>query len=98
MESLGGNSPWLVAAIAAAIGFALGRMTAGGVDREETRMRAAEASRSALASLTPDKQSECDRLIRGKKSIEAIKFVRAETGLGLKESKDAVGERRRQFM
>ncbi len=37
---------------------------------------------------------EVDNLILGHKKINAIKLVRSHTGLGLKESKDIVDQRR----
>ncbi len=92
---------WLL--LAAAIGFAfiLGRaMRAreeGGETRVERRQREAAEALAQFNALTPDKQAEIDALVTNNRIIEAIKRVREETGMGLKESKDAVDVRRREL-
>lgn len=84
----------------AAIGglfFWLGRATARSEtaeQREMRRMREREAGAAALSSLAPSSQADVDRLVMDGKIIEAVKLVREATGLGLKESKDAVDARR----
>lgn len=93
------ETAWLLAAGAAALGFIFGRLSAGGGggDREVRRMQAQEQSRQALASLSPNRQAEIDQLVRDKRVIEAIKLMRETSGLGLKESKDAIDARRREI-
>lgn len=72
-------------------------------DLLETRVRRLEAlvaqlaagqhvdmSPAGLAGLQPDERSEVQRLKREGKEIQAIKYVRQQTGLGLVEAKDLV--------
>ncbi|MEQ8177265.1 MAG: hypothetical protein RIC52_01415 [Amphiplicatus sp.] len=89
---------WLL--LAAAIGFAfiLGRAMRArdtGETRVERRQREAADALAQFNALTPDKQSEIDALVANNRIIDAIKRVREESGMGLKESKDAVDARRR---
>lgn len=88
------NTPWLLLALAALAGFALGRWTAR--PRETPAQR---ATREATATLTLEQQlrrlddtigSEVRGLIAQDRYLEAIKRVREGLGLGLKEAKDLV--------
>lgn len=88
---------WLLVAAIGGLSFMLGRATAHRetpVERELRRTRENEAGAAAFSSLASSNQTEIDRLIMEGKIIEAIKLVREGTGLGLKESKDAVDARR----
>ena len=77
----------VVAAFAFAVGFALGRGSAGKVVVREV------PSVAARAEALPDDAAfvaEVALLIAADQKIEAIKRVRERTGWGLKEAKDAV--------
>jgi ribosomal protein L7/L12 len=84
----------LLAALLA--GFIIGRITAGTSDprRREAKKReqrtAELAVREQVRTLPPDLRMRTERLLAEGKIIEAIRDVRLETGLGLKESKDLV--------
>jgi ribosomal protein L7/L12 len=78
--------------------FLLGRFTAGG----KTRSRLSpipptpEEVEAALKKVTLSKWMEIDAELDARKKIRAIKLLRDSTGLGLKDSKDAVEARQRQ--
>lgn len=49
-----------------------------------------DASPAALAGLSPEGRAEVQRLKAAGQEIQAIKYVREQTGLGLKDAKDLV--------
>lgn len=49
-----------------------------------------DASPAALAGLTPEARAEAQRLKLGGQEIQAIKYVREQTGLGLRDAKELV--------
>ncbi|MBI1366058.1 MAG: hypothetical protein GC153_08905 [Alphaproteobacteria bacterium] len=79
----------------AIVAFLLGRAARGvsAEDRAERDRLDNEAVEAALAGLSPDVRMQIDRLLSERKKIEAIKVFREATGLGLKQSKDAVERR-----
>jgi hypothetical protein len=78
--------------------FWLGRASAGmsGGSSDDFLQRQMELEQ-LFASMTPMAQAEVDRLIAARKYIEAIKFVRSETGAGLKQAKELVDARKKQM-
>lgn len=92
---------WLVLAAVAYVAFMIGRMSGGKgeteSEREMRRMQEEQEAEDAFASLSPSVQADVDRLLTEKKTIEAVKVIRENTGKGLKESKDVVDQRRKQF-
>ncbi len=78
--------------------FLFGRATKPVNPQERERRRLVEEKEieTALSDLSASKWEEIDRLLAGKKKIEAIKILREATGLGLKLSKAAVENRGRQ--
>jgi ribosomal protein L7/L12 len=95
MESFEPYQLWLAMAAVAYVGFLLGRVTKGASPEERQRRRMAEELEieTAMAGLDASKLEEVDRLMTDGKKIEAIKILRAATGLGLKLSKTAVERR-----
>lgn len=92
---------WFAVAFALWLAFTIGRMTKSGESPEARDMRRMEEqtkAESAFSSLTPSIQADVDRLLMDKKLIEAIKIIREHTGLGLKESKLAAEQRRKQIL
>ncbi|MEQ8936168.1 MAG: ribosomal protein L7/L12 [Amphiplicatus sp.] len=92
---------WLLLAAAIAFAFILGRAMRTretGETRVERRQREAAEALAQFNALTPDKQAEIDALVTNNRIIDAIKLVREETGMGLKESKDAVDARRKNLL
>ncbi|MAW81701.1 MAG: hypothetical protein CMI63_15800 [Parvularcula sp.] len=91
---------WGLIAVLAYVAFMAGRMTRSGESPETRAMRRMEEetkAADAFSSLSPSVQSEVDRLLMDKKLIEAIKVIREHTGLGLKDSKIAAEQRRKQI-
>ncbi|PQA88513.1 hypothetical protein [Hyphococcus luteus] len=92
---------WLALAAVAYVAFMIGRMSAAkgetAGEREMRRMQEEQAAEDAFASLSPSVQADVDQLLAEKKIIEAVKVIRENTGKGLKESKDVVDQRRKQF-
>lgn len=92
---------WLVIAVVAWAAFMIGRASAGRrespEEREMRRMREGESAADAFASLSPSVQTDVDRLLAAGKKIEAIKLIREQTGMGLKESKDAAEHRQSEI-
>ncbi|MEE2691197.1 MAG: hypothetical protein VX640_06635 [Pseudomonadota bacterium] len=91
---------WLLLFAVAGIAFILGRSMRErepGESRVERRMREARQALEQFGALSSDKQAEVDALVRDNRIIEAIKLVREESGMGLKDSKDAVDARRREL-
>lgn len=97
MQDLDPTGGWLILAAAAYIAFMAGRASAGRrespEEREMRRMREGERAADAFASLSPSVQTDVDRLLAAGKKIEAIKLIREQTGMGLKESKEAAEQR-----
>ncbi|WP_428407009.1 ribosomal protein L7/L12 [Hyphococcus sp.] len=91
---------WGLIALLAYVAFMIGRMTKSGESpeaREMRRMEEATNAADAFSSLSPSIQSDVDRLLFDGKKIEAIKLIRENTGLGLKESKIAAEQREKQI-
>ena len=97
MELFAGQQLWVLILFVALGAFWLGRMSVGQDDSPERRMAQSAASAELFSSMPPEKQEEVDRLIESRKFIEAIKVMRTATGAGLRESKLAVDERRKQM-
>lgn len=79
--------------------FLFGRATAGGKSRENslspTPPTPAEVE-ATLARVTMSKWLEIDAELDARKKIRAIKLLREATGLGLKDSKEAIEARERK--
>ena len=84
--------PWLAAMFAA--GYVLGRITSGGGGPTAEERRAAAVT--TIGRLSAQTRAQADAFLRDGKLIEAIKAIREETGLGLRDSKDIADELRRQ--
>ncbi len=88
---------WLAIAVVA---FLAGRASVSS-DRPEPRDRVAERQRAeghareVWRKLSPQAKAQVDALLASRKVIEAVKVIRNETALGLKESKNVVDLRRR---
>lgn len=98
MNNLDPLQIWLLMAAVAYIAFMAGRATArkgGGESREAKALRIQGSAENAFSSLTPSIAADVDRLLNDGKTIEAIKVMREHTGLGLKESKQAIDWRKR---
>ena len=81
---------WVVLVIAVAA-FALGRMTAKSpIERDREKREQAAAQRHLRAAMKPELLAEVRGLIGQNRRIEAIKLVREQLGIGLKEAKDLV--------
>lgn len=97
MQDLDPPGGWLLLAAAVYIAFMAGRASAGPrespEDRELRRMREGERAAGAFAALSPSVQADVDRLLLDGKKIEAIKIIREQTGMGLKESKGVADQR-----
>ena len=88
---------WVLFAFCVWLAFTIGRMTKSGESPEARELRVMEEktrAADAFSSLSPSIQSDVDRLLLDNKLIEAIKLIRENTGLGLKESKIAAEMRR----
>lgn len=92
------QSPLFILIVAVAA-FWLGRQSraGGGETAEERRMRESLAAQDTFSSIDPSKQAEIDRLLSDGKLIDAIRLIRQETGVGLKEAKTIADTRRRQL-
>lgn len=76
-------------------GYLIGRASAGGGSSASREIDSLEMDQ-ALNSLSPDKQAEIDGLLANRKKIAAIKILRAETGLGLRDAKLTIDKRAAQ--
>ncbi|KJS27459.1 MAG: hypothetical protein VR75_03050 [Hyphomonadaceae bacterium BRH_c29] len=78
--------------------FLLGRFTAGGKTRNRLSPTppTSEEISAALKRVTLSRWMEIDAELDARKKIKAIKLLRETTGLGLKDSKEAVEARQRQ--
>ena len=78
--------------------FFLGRIMSGGKSSNSlspTPMSQAEIE-AALKTVTVSKWMEIDAELDARKKIQAIKLLRQATGLGLKDSKDAIEARQQK--
>lgn len=97
MENAEPYQLWLVMAAVAYAAFLFGRATArggGGLSREERRTQQRHDAERVFSSLSASKQADADRLLNDGELIEAVKLIRAEAGIGLKEAKAAADLRR----
>lgn len=96
MENLDPVQIWLLMAAIAGVAFIAGRASAGGnsLDNAEEQMRRRQESERLFASLPPEVQQDVDDRIQRRKTVEAIKIVQEHSGVGLKEAKQAIDERR----
>ncbi|MEM8770287.1 MAG: hypothetical protein AAGD92_01440 [Pseudomonadota bacterium] len=97
MENLTADQFWIIATALAIGAFVLGRATAGegsSESRAEQRMRQRQEAEQLYSSLSPNVQQDVDMRIQNGKMIEAIKIVRQNGGVGLKEAKQIVDARR----
>jgi ribosomal protein L7/L12 len=79
--------------------FLIGRATAGGKNRENSLSPippTPEEVDAALERVTMSKWLEIDAELDARKKIRAIKLLRQATGLGLKDSKEAIEARERK--
>jgi len=85
------------------VGFIFGRRTGGGRDLSgppKTRSsppahhRRRTSHAPPQANLDPELRAEIEAMLGSGKKIEAIKLLREATGMGLKESKEAIEEGR----
>lgn len=84
--------------ITLAVVFFLGRTMSGGKSGNSlspTPMSQAEID-DALKTVTVSKWMEIDAELDARKKIQAIKLLRQATGLGLKDSKDAIEARQQK--
>lgn len=90
---------WLLMAAIAYVAYLFGRASAraggDGESREARRMREQQEAEYAFSSLSPAKQADVDRLLTDGRLIQAVKLIRQESGLGLKEAKSVADHRRR---
>jgi len=87
VELTGTTLLWL--GIAAIVGFMLGRLSARSEAGPTAEQRDADAEAN-LAKLSVAAREEVTRLAFDRQKIAAIKAMRQDTGLGLKEAKGAV--------
>jgi ribosomal protein L7/L12 len=83
-----------VALIAYVIGNIVGRSSA---KPKETPTEFYQRREENISALSATARAEVEQLIRDKKIIAAVRAFREHTGKGLKESKEAVDEIRRQI-
>lgn len=85
------TSIWLLYFAVLVIGFVLGRVTAKSpIERDRERKVYESDLRLHKARLLPEATAAVTALLREGKKIEAIKRVRADLGIGLREAKDLV--------
>ncbi len=90
MENLDQTQLLLLLVAVAVTAFLLGRQSAGArspVNEAERAMRQQQFVEEAFSSLSPTIQQEVDSLISEGKTIEAIKVLRTNSNLGLREAK-----------
>ena len=91
---------WLLLVAVAYIAFRIGRATAGGENTESREVRALRAQESAervFSELSTSNQTEVDRLLFNDEVIAAVKLIREEAGIGLKDAKGVADHRRRKL-
>lgn len=85
------TSNWLLFFAVLVIGFVLGRVTAKSpIERDRERKVYESDLRLHRARLLPETTAAVTALLREGRKIEAIKRVRADLGIGLREAKDLV--------
>ncbi len=100
MNALDPTQIWLLMAAVAYIAFMAGRATAnrGDAESRETRaLRQQESAERIFSEMDASIREEVDRLLNDGKIINAVKIVRENTGLGLRDAKLAVDWRRRMI-
>ena len=100
MENFEPYQLWLLMGAVAYVSFLAGRVTANGgstESAEERRFREDHEAERNFSSLSPSKQTEIDGLLTDGKLIEAIKLIREETGIGLRDAKLAAERRKRML-
>ncbi len=91
---------WLLMAAVAYVAFMTGRATANRGDKESRESRALRRQENAeriFSEMSASTREEVDRLLSDGKIIHAVKAIREETGLGLRDAKLAVDWRRRMM-
>lgn len=84
---------WQPLLLALFVGFIAGRMTAKDpIQRDKERREHEAAIRRYKAEIKPELLAEARALVRDNRKIEAIKLVREQMGIGLKEAKDLVDD------
>ncbi len=100
MQNLDPLQIWLLMAAVAYLAFMAGRATANSGDKESRESRALRTEENAertFSGMTASTREEIDRLLHDGKIIAAVKIVRENSGLGLREAKQAVDWRRRMI-
>lgn len=93
LASLNNTDVLVTLIVVAFIAYLIGKAN-GGPDRDGMQGEANRAQ--AVAGLTPQQKMDIDAAIDSNKKIEAIRIMRAATGMGLKQSKLAVDARIRE--
>ncbi|HSG34875.1 MAG TPA: hypothetical protein VLA37_10095 [Sphingomonadaceae bacterium] len=75
---------WLMIAIALAVAFKLGS-TYGRLSADSDRIQPISTTR-----ISPEARARIDDALRRKEKIEAIRFLREDTGCGLAEAKKTI--------
>ena len=84
-------SHWQPLLLALALGFVLGRLTAKSpIERDRERREHDAAIRKFRSQMKPELVAQVRALIRDNRKIEAIKLVREQMSIGLKQAKDLV--------
>lgn len=103
MEPIGQGFDWINLAIALLAGFLLGRWSAGlGSPEAQAARKKAEVSakitaQQRLGKLSRSARAEVERLAAEDRIIEAVKIVRTELGVDLKDAKDIVDHLREEM-
>jgi len=98
MESLDQTQILLLLVTVAAVSFLLGRQSTRGAptaDQAERDMRMQQLAEDSFSAMAPSIQQEIDQLITDGRTIEAVKLIRENSGLGLREAKIVVDHRGR---
>lgn len=95
MEHFSDQHFLLLIALVAMVFYILGRRSkdGGASGRDFTRRREETDIEQVLASVPATTLEEVDRLMADRRKIDAIKVLRAATGLGLRDAKCAVERR-----
>jgi large subunit ribosomal protein L7/L12 len=83
---------WIVVAAVLALGFVLGRASGLSAARRDVLASVPQTLARAGAKLSPETLAKAQAALAGGQKIKAIRLVREATGLGLKESKEAVDQ------
>lgn len=82
---------WQALLLALLVGFIAGRLTAKDpIQRDRERREHEAAIRRHKSQIKPETLAEVRNLVGQNRKIEAIKLVREQMGIGLKEAKDLV--------